>query len=247
MAVVVLLDSDSISVKLLRLILEKGGHSVLTATDTEHAWGLLWENVLVDLIIMDIQLADNTAYIFMEELRIDPIFCKMPIVVTTCQQRRSHVRRCMNFGVQHYLLKPISARKIGQVMDRYEYSDPFDRYFEDSSIVCERMGLAHEEYQHKLWEVGEIIRNACITLHEACIAKDAEKLLNLLFQLQSSGITLGYNLLSQLCTSLETATQRTDYELVRDYLPHMELLATLAEFKHQCPDARFRNSDKLSI
>jgi len=233
MATMMIIEDDPVSCKLLRMMLEKEGHTILAATTIDQAWEQLWDAVLVDLIFLDNRLQGETGLDFLNELRIDPIFKTAPVVVVSGYSNRSAVIEYIRLGVQHFLVKPFKADKIMAEVERALRQDPYERFFDDSFEVCDRMNISYDDYRQELWEIGETIRNSEIIIHEALQADQQDELLDSVLSLKSAGMNLGYRLLVEVCENLEIASTQGTREDVEAFLPHLPLLATLAEFKNQ--------------
>lgn len=228
-----IIEDDAVSSKLLRMMLEREGHTVLVSDKIDQAWEYLWDSVLIDLIFLDNRLQGETGLDFLRDLRADPIFRAVPVVVISSHSQRSAVLEYIKLGVQHFLVKPFNALKIMGEVERAMSEDPYERFFEDSFSVCERMDLSYDDYKQELWEIGEAIRNAEIKVKECLMTGEQDDMLDSILGLKSAGLNLGFRLLVEICEHLERAALSGAKDDIELYLPHLPLLATLAEFKNQ--------------
>src|SRR5436190_15295857 len=79
---VLIVDDNGTNLKLLRAVLERQGHCVLTANDGLEALAVL-ERQPIDAIISDILMPNMDGYRFCYEVRTSSRFCSLPFIVYT--------------------------------------------------------------------------------------------------------------------------------------------------------------------
>jgi len=98
--------------------LEMAGYQVLTAPD-----GLSGiEQAQIHrpaLILMDIQMPNMDGLEATRRLRTDPDFRTTPIIALTALAMRGDRERCLAAGATDYLAKPVSLKKLVQMIDEY--------------------------------------------------------------------------------------------------------------------------------
>jgi CheY-like chemotaxis protein len=98
--------------------LEMAGYQLLTASD-----GLKGIEVAKAkhpaLILMDIQMPGMDGLEATRRLRADPDFRTTPIIALTALAMRGDRERCLAAGATDYLAKPVSLKKLVQMIEEY--------------------------------------------------------------------------------------------------------------------------------
>jgi two-component system, OmpR family, phosphate regulon response regulator PhoB len=92
---------------LIKLVLRHAPVDVVTAENVEHAWDCLAEG-RPDLILLDMMLPGVNGLEFLEELRSNDQYHRVPVIVLSIRADMSFRRRAQELGVFRYLLKPFS-------------------------------------------------------------------------------------------------------------------------------------------
>jgi signal transduction histidine kinase/CheY-like chemotaxis protein len=118
---VLVVEDNTVNLKVMHALLARHGHDVTMAEDGKKALEL-WQAGAFDLIFMDVQMPgmdglEATAAIRKQEGRARK---HVPIVAMTACAMKEDEERCVQAGMDGYLSKPISARKIAEVLDRLQ-------------------------------------------------------------------------------------------------------------------------------
>jgi len=116
---IILLVEDTREVTMMIVdYLEMAGYQILTAADgptgIEQA-----KRAHPALILMDIQLPGMDGLDVTRRLRADPDFRTVPIIALTALAMRGDRERCLAAGATDYLAKPVSLRKLVQMIEEY--------------------------------------------------------------------------------------------------------------------------------
>ncbi len=116
---VILLVEDTKEVTMMIVdYLEMAGYQVITASD-----GLAGIDLAKDkhpaLILMDIQMPSMDGLEATRRLRADPDFRTTPIIALTALAMRGDRERCLAAGATDYLAKPVSLKKLVQMIEEY--------------------------------------------------------------------------------------------------------------------------------
>jgi CheY-like chemotaxis protein len=101
-------------------MLEKAGHSVVTASNGREALEAL-EKREIDMILMDLQMpemdgVEATAAIRLKEKTTGN---HIPIVAMTAHAMKSDEARCLAAGMDGYISKPIRARDLLHLVEKH--------------------------------------------------------------------------------------------------------------------------------
>ncbi|RJP33860.1 MAG: response regulator [Candidatus Omnitrophota bacterium] len=116
---ILLAEDNKVNQKLAVSRLEKGGYTVVVASDGEEALSL-YQNQPFDLILMDVQMPnvdgfEATAIIREKEKNSG---AHIPIVAMTAHAMKGDCERCLSAGMDAYIAKPIKATELYETLDR---------------------------------------------------------------------------------------------------------------------------------
>ena len=111
MARILLVDDDSDSVEVLRLILTRQGAAVRTADSVEQAVRAFKE-CNPDIILSDIGMPDRDGYELLQCIRALPGGRPVPAVALTALARQEDRTRALRAGFQMHVAKPVEAAEI---------------------------------------------------------------------------------------------------------------------------------------
>ena len=114
---ILLAEDNAVNQRLARHLLEKKGHTVITAQDGLEALTLL-EKETVDLVLMDVQMPgmDGVAATRVIRARETPGGLRLPIVALTAHAMSCDRDYCLQAGMDDYLTKPIRADDLRRVL-----------------------------------------------------------------------------------------------------------------------------------
>ncbi len=104
MANILLIDDDSVLLKLYSTRLEADGHRVVTATNGEIALQHL-VTYKPDVIVLDLLMPKMNGFEFLERLSVDPVAKAIPKIVFSSVSKAEQVARLENLGITHALNK----------------------------------------------------------------------------------------------------------------------------------------------
>jgi DNA-binding response OmpR family regulator len=102
---IMLVDDDTHIHKLMSIILERGGFSVMSVTNSETALALL-ENSTPDLFILDMMMPQVDGVELCRRIRQRPQTARTPVIILSARSDTQSVKRAMEAGVDAYLSKP---------------------------------------------------------------------------------------------------------------------------------------------
>jgi chemosensory pili system protein ChpA (sensor histidine kinase/response regulator) len=108
----VMVVDDSITMrKVTGRVLERHNYEVVTAKDGIDALERLEERV-PDLMLLDIEMPRMDGYELATQMRSEPRFRDVPIIMITSRTGEKHRQRAMEIGVQRYLGKPYQEPEL---------------------------------------------------------------------------------------------------------------------------------------
>lgn len=115
----VLIADDSLSVRKVqeRLLADLGCH-VTAANDGLHALEKLREGKF-DFIFTDLEMPRINGYELISEVRGNPAWASLPVVVISSRGADKYITKAMNLGATSFLSKPFTQDQLKQVLSHY--------------------------------------------------------------------------------------------------------------------------------
>ncbi len=104
---VLIVDDDPLLCKLFATALEKHGYTAYIAYSGPGALEFL-DSQPVDLIVLDIMMADMDGIDVISHIRRNPAYLRLPVVVLSARADLASKQRGLVAGATDYLIKPIS-------------------------------------------------------------------------------------------------------------------------------------------
>ena len=102
-----------------RSVLSTAGYEVRDTDSAEQGLGMIQEaDFPFDLIITDIHLSGMSGFDLLQELRAEPLYSRVPVMVLTSESRQPLVRQAVRLGAADYLQKPFSNSELRQRVTR---------------------------------------------------------------------------------------------------------------------------------
>jgi two-component system, cell cycle response regulator DivK len=106
---ILVVEDNATNMKLVVMLLGKGGHTVITATDAE-AGLTLARSERPDLILMDIQLPGMDGLAATALLKQDEATRTIPVIALTALAMKGDEERIRAAGCDGYIAKPLSYK-----------------------------------------------------------------------------------------------------------------------------------------
>jgi DNA-binding response OmpR family regulator len=108
---ILVVDDEADVVEMLRLVLDKNGYEVLTATSGMD--GLTQaESGLPDLILLDIMMHRMDGWEVLKLLKLDERTCAIPVVILSARAEPKDKIRGLQEGAIDYVTKPFVVREL---------------------------------------------------------------------------------------------------------------------------------------
>jgi len=114
----VLVVDDSISIrKYVQRFLDRSGYDVETATDGMNALEVLAKEKY-DAVVTDLEMPVMHGYDLIAEMKRNPVFVNIPIIVLTSRAGEKHRQKAIDMGAQDYLVKPFEEQEMIEALKR---------------------------------------------------------------------------------------------------------------------------------
>jgi len=112
---ILVVEDNSINMRLLEMTLGNKGYSLLEATDGEEALAVVVKE-RPDLIIMDVRLPKVNGLEVTRRLRQTPGLSQIPILALTAAAMKGNREEAIEAGCDAYIPKPINTRQLPEVV-----------------------------------------------------------------------------------------------------------------------------------
>jgi DNA-binding response OmpR family regulator len=112
----VLIIEDEVDIRnFIVRVLELEGYTVLEAGNSSGGMEIIQKNA-VDLVLLDLRLPGPDGWSLLREVRRDPEFSNIPVVVLTAIAETIQRRKTLRMGADCYLVKPVSAHSLSRTV-----------------------------------------------------------------------------------------------------------------------------------
>ena len=108
---ILIADDEENIVTSLEFLLRHAGFEVLTAADGEQALQMARAE-RPDLVLLDVMMPRRNGYEVCQELRSQPQFAALKIVMLTARGREAEAAKGLAMGADAYITKPFSTREL---------------------------------------------------------------------------------------------------------------------------------------
>ena len=115
--VILVIDSDPISISTTRTILDCQKYKVHTAQDSNSAF-VLAAGLNLDLVITDIRIGDRNGTELIQEIRAIPGRSDVPVMFACASQAPGVIRRTHEFGAAFHVRKPFDPFVLLELVER---------------------------------------------------------------------------------------------------------------------------------
>jgi len=112
---ILIVDDNSVNLKLASEVLEAEGYAIVTAVDAELAQEIL-KHTKPDLILMDIALPGMDGLTLTRKLKDDKRLKHIPVIALTAFAMKGDEQKASEAGCDGYITKPIDTRKLPQLV-----------------------------------------------------------------------------------------------------------------------------------
>jgi signal transduction histidine kinase/DNA-binding response OmpR family regulator/CHASE3 domain sensor protein len=109
---ILVVDDDVRNIFALTSALEEKGATVEIARNGREAVDKVMADMGIDLVLMDIMMPEMDGYEATAQIRRDPRFARLPIIVVSAKAMKNDQERCLRAGASDYLAKPIELDRL---------------------------------------------------------------------------------------------------------------------------------------
>jgi len=187
-AKVLIVDDDSLGIRLMKKALEGKGYKIATATNGKTALTKAWANNF-DIIILDIKLPDIDGFQICEKLKQHPATTNVPVVFLTGLNNNNDVIKGFEAGAVDYISKPFNADEFNKRVDNHLKLRDYAKNLEENARISEEAKLNISTFISSLAHELKNPLNSIIGFSEILQGKNIseEEKLNYLKHINGSG------------------------------------------------------------
>jgi len=134
-------DDNETNRDMLSRRLERQGYTVVTASNGRQALSTLAEQSF-DLVLLDVMMPELDGYQTLEQLKADPRFRDLPVIMISALDEIESIVRCIEMGAEDYLPKPFDPvllrARIGASLEKKRLRDQEQAYLAQISAEKKR-------------------------------------------------------------------------------------------------------------
>lgn len=115
---ILIVEDTTHNLELMRYLLEARGHSVIGVTSGGEGIAHARKGE-VDLVILDLQLADSTGFEVLQEMRVLPQLGPVPMVAVTAFAMVGDRDKVLSAGFDGYVAKPLEPQVFAEVVESF--------------------------------------------------------------------------------------------------------------------------------
>lgn len=142
---VLIIEDDYASRRMLRLMLEREMHTVWEADSPENGWRVLEKDAVPDLLISDLWLGESTGIDLLRQVRDDPIWNGLPVILVSASPKREAVAESLSLQPVAFLTKPYDYHRIHAAVAKALAVRWCRQHFEDPLLVLQRLRIDREK------------------------------------------------------------------------------------------------------
>ncbi len=116
---VLIADDDPSILRLMKIIVEKEGFSVITARDGRDAYKILQEETALAGAIFDVIMPYIQGTELVRYMKTDDQLRHIPVIVMTAEQNPRLSTESLNAGAVGFLPKPFTASQLQEMLRRF--------------------------------------------------------------------------------------------------------------------------------
>lgn len=233
---ILVVDDNSINLRVTTGILNKENHTTLTAQNGEEAVEMVKEDNF-DIILMDMEMPvmDGIEATTIIRQLDDPIKANVPIIAMTANVVEEDIEQCRKAGMNDYSPKPIQPERLFQTMAYLLKSDSSQEGFKkvktlddyegeifNSSLLDDLKSTLSQEDLYSL--TNDVIEKANEIIQQLDVALGAQKFGDIYHKAHDlKGMTgnFGFEELAHISLMIENASKLDDIETVDGFISQL--------------------------
>lgn len=231
---ILVVDDTDENVKLVKIRLEKQGHTVYEASNGHEALEQIQQHNF-DLVLMDINMPIMGGIEATKAIRqLAAPVCDVPIIAMTANALVEETRTIIAAGMDDVVTKPIDFQRLFSVITNLvpnatltAYQGEKTQSVDNTQLIDIQFGLAtwqdEQEYHKALFNFAENNQSLADQIQIMDSSKDSDGLLNELHKLKGVTANLGCQRLASVCDEVERSITEEGAELAPSDLESVQI------------------------
>ncbi|MES9813977.1 MAG: response regulator transcription factor [Candidatus Thiodiazotropha sp.] len=108
---ILIVDDEPNIVLSVEYLMKREGYQVMTAGDGQVAIEMI-ADTRPDLLILDVMMPRKNGFEVCREIRADPAFSGLPILMLSAKGREAEIKKGISLGADAYITKPFSTHDL---------------------------------------------------------------------------------------------------------------------------------------
>jgi CheY-like chemotaxis protein len=139
---ILIVEDNEISAGILESNLQQRRYETIIARTGTEALKLLETHWDIGLAIFDIMVPEIDGLELVRQMREDPVWQEIPVIICTSLADSEHVAAAARLGCRHYLLKPIDRVKLIMMADKLLSGYKQIQVLGDRTAIAKKYGLS---------------------------------------------------------------------------------------------------------
>ncbi len=202
-ATIMMVDDEMITMEVVQAFLEDAGYEkFILIEDSTQAMKMMKDNA-PDILLLDLVMPEVSGFDILEQVRADPKFKHMPVIILTSSSDGENKLRALDLGATDLLAKPVDPSelrlRVRNTLAAKAYSDRLAYYDPMTNLPNRRMFLEHFEWaldKAKRYKENLALLNIAIDNFDRINA--------------TMGLSAGDNIMRIMAERIEHIIRRTD-------------------------------------
>lgn len=111
LGLVLVIDDQPVNIRLVKLLLQSAGYSVVAANSGEEGLALA-ALIAPDLVLLDLRMPGMDGFEVIRKIRADPRLFELPVIFLTADNDRDNLIRAFALGATDYVSKPFVTQEL---------------------------------------------------------------------------------------------------------------------------------------
>ncbi len=186
---ILVVEDNPVSAKIIEFNLAKKGHETKVVQSGKEALECLESMPEIQLVITDIMMPEMDGLELLAKIKERPEWMDIPVIMCTFLADMETVRKAIEAGCRHYILKPIKA---SQLLEKVEEALVQEKpVLKAKNEVISRIGLDSRSYKDILESFAAQVREALSMLEKGAEGKSGPEISLILSNLSEGAALIG--------------------------------------------------------
>ncbi len=191
MANILLVDTDEVAQRAMIGIITRNDHRCATVDSVNDAWSFIQQNVVVDLLITELNLGEESSVRLIRQLKSDTYLRELPIIVYAKEGDRNAVKSVLELNVQNFLLKPYQEAAVCDEIKKGLKTSWRESPFAKESVICRKKDITPAQRRELLENLGAALSKMRPKLKESSQKQSSKPIIDIMKSISQLAADVG--------------------------------------------------------